>query len=109
MTRWCLWGGDDYNLYVVNAVDGTQLWNFTTGDYVRSSPTLCSDDKVVYSYVGGNDRNVYAVNAVSGTKLGNFTTGGVESSPTLSSDGKVVYVGSFDYNLYAVNAECRML
>ena len=37
-------------------------------------------------------------------KLWNFSTGSaVYSSPALSSDGKVVYVASFDYSLYAIN------
>jgi outer membrane protein assembly factor BamB len=95
--------GADKNLYAVNASDGTQLWNFTTGDYVGSSPALSRDDKVVY--VGSNDGNLYAVNAVDGTQLWIFTTGdNVGSSPTVSHDGKVVYVGSDDNNLYAVNA-----
>jgi outer membrane protein assembly factor BamB len=35
----------------------------------------------------------------------NFTSdGGVSSSPALSSDGKVLYVGSEDSNLYSVDA-----
>ena len=37
-------------------------------------------------------------------KLWSFRTGdAVRSSPTLSSDGKAVYVGSRDNNLYAIN------
>jgi outer membrane protein assembly factor BamB len=55
----------------VNAGSGTQLWNFTTPTGVYSSPTLSSDDKVVY--VGSDDGHLYAVNAVSGTQLWNFT------------------------------------
>merc|ERR1712195_381180 len=40
-----------------------------------------------------------------GSKIWSFATGKyVDSSPALSSDGKVVYVGSGDHNLYAVNA-----
>merc|ERR1712195_304685 len=40
-----------------------------------------------------------------GSKVWSFATGdGVDSSPALSSDGKVVYVGSGDHNLYAVHA-----
>jgi outer membrane protein assembly factor BamB len=40
-----------------------------------------------------------------GTKLWSFPTDDqVYSSPTLSSDGTVVYVGSNDGNLYAVHA-----
>merc|ERR1712195_34198 len=40
-----------------------------------------------------------------GSKIRSFATGKyVDSSPALSSDGKVVYIGSYDNNLYAVNA-----
>eukprot|EP00947_MAST-08B_sp_MAST-8B-sp1_P005962 g5962.t1 len=39
------------------------------------------------------------------TKLWSYETGDeVDSSPVLSPDGKVVYVGSDDYSLYAINA-----
>ena len=52
------------------------------------------------------DHLIYAVNAVTGTKswLCNRVRGDkVQSSPALSSDGKVMYVGSGDSNLYAIN------
>ena len=43
--------------------------------------------------------------AVAGTEAWKFATGSsVESSPALSSDGSMVYVGSGDGNLYAVHA-----
>merc|ERR1711935_269130 len=46
-----------------------------------------------------------AVNKTAGSKIWSFPTGNyVDSSPALSSDGKVVYVGSGDHSLYAVNA-----
>jgi outer membrane protein assembly factor BamB len=118
----------------VNSVDGTKLWSFPLPPASRfagcviSSPTLSSDGKV--AYVGSSDfgegdaiyhANLYALKAVDGTKLWNFTMVATGypgsaiipvSSPTLSSDDKVVYVGSGNYsavandasNLYAVHA-----
>ena len=42
---------------------------------------------------------------MNGRKIWSFATGdAVSSSPALSRDGKVVYVGSWDKSLYAVNA-----
>eukprot|EP00947_MAST-08B_sp_MAST-8B-sp1_P002389 g2389.t1 len=77
-------------------------WEFVTGNYVRSSPALGSDDKTVF--VGSNDKKLYAVNVADGTKKWEFVTGrDVWSSPALSSDDKTVFVGSNDYKLYAIN------
>jgi outer membrane protein assembly factor BamB len=58
-------------------------------------------------YVGSGGSNLlYAVHAANGTKFWNFDTsssfGYGMSSPTLSADGKVVYVGTFP-DVYAVN------
>jgi eukaryotic-like serine/threonine-protein kinase len=81
--------------------------HYTTGDEVRSSPTVANG--VVY--FGSDDYNLYALNATTGAKLWNYTTGGevhyttgdeVRSSPTVANG--VVYFGSDDYNLYALNA-----
>ena len=53
-------------------------------------------------YVGGDANNLYAVNASTGSKIWSFLTDdSVGSSPALSSDGKIVYVGSDDNNVYA--------
>eukprot|EP00812_Abedinium_dasypus_P003020 NODE_13709_length_240_cov_81.778378.p2 GENE.NODE_13709_length_240_cov_81.778378~~NODE_13709_length_240_cov_81.778378.p2 ORF type:complete len:58 (-),score=11.01 NODE_13709_length_240_cov_81.778378:49-222(-) len=44
------------------------------------------------------------IDAASGTKMWSYQTGDyVVSSPALSLDGEVVYVGSQDDNLYAVS------
>ena len=44
-------------------------------------------------------------NDVTGSKIWSIATDGdVQSTPVVSSDGKVVYVGGTDYSLYAVNA-----
>ena len=46
-----------------------------------------------------------ASKTTAGTLKWAFTTGSyVVSSPTLSPDGATVYIGSFDYNVYALNS-----
>ena len=85
---------------------GTVLWEFETGDDVRSSPAIGSDGTV---YVGSYDKKVYAINGKSGVKLWEFETGdGVFSSPAIGSDG-TVYFGSNDKKLYAIKTDSKGL
>ena len=49
-------GSDDYNVYALTADTGTSLWNYTTGSYVFSSPTVANG----MVYVNSFDNNVYA-------------------------------------------------
>ncbi|WP_338044123.1 PQQ-binding-like beta-propeller repeat protein [Natrinema thermotolerans] len=80
---------------------GEANWTYTTGDTVRSSPTIVNGT----AFVGSYDSNLYAVDADTGNKEWNFSTGsGIwESSPVVSNG--TVYIGSSDNNLYAVDAD----
>eukprot|EP00947_MAST-08B_sp_MAST-8B-sp1_P004197 g4197.t1 len=86
-------------------------WEFETGGEVRSSPALSSDDKTVFVGRDGFEwinttmtGKFYAFNVADGTTKWVFETGnGVYSSPALSSDDKIVFVGSRDDSLYAIN------
>ena len=85
----------------MNAITGTQLWNYTIGGGI-SSPAVV--DGVVY--VGSWD-NVYALKATDGDKLWDFTLlngsgADVDSSPTVVGD--VVYIGADEGGVYALNA-----
>jgi eukaryotic-like serine/threonine-protein kinase len=52
--------------------------------------------------VGSCDKNLYALDKDSGTKLWSFLTGGwVTTDPVVT--GGVVYSGSLDDKLYAIN------
>ena len=83
---------------------GTPIWEFETGDIVRSSPAIGSDGTV---YVGSEDYKLYAINGKSGDKLWEFKTGGaVNSSPAIGPDG-TVYVGSQDKKLYAIKTDSK--
>ena len=76
------------------------VWNYTTGGEVNSSPAVVNGGV----YVGSNDYNVYALNATTGVKVWSFTTGSaVLSSPAVVNG--TVYVGSYNSNVYAIGNE----
>ena len=95
-----------------DASSGAEIWNYSTGVDVGSSPAVA--DGVVYVGSAGNslaaldEGKVYALNATNGNKIWSFTPlinsgeNAVFSSPAVV-DG-VVYVGSFNGDVYALNA-----
>ncbi len=100
-------GSGDGNVYALNAVDGSVLWKFKTGDVVHASPAI-ADGRL---YIGSWDSFFYALDAKTGAELWRFKTGedhdihnqvGIQSSAAIA-DG-VVYFGCRDSNLYALDA-----
>jgi eukaryotic-like serine/threonine-protein kinase len=116
-------GSTDGNLYAVDAQSGAQKWKFETKVRVTSSPAV--DSGVVY--FGSYDGKFYAIDAGSGQLRWKFQTGGERrfagkhlhgsqpegetmpdpfdfylSSPAVA--GGVVYFGSGDGNVYALDA-----
>jgi outer membrane protein assembly factor BamB len=55
-------GSDDGNVYALDAATGAQLWTFTTGNVVGSSPAVANG--VVY--VGSQDGKLYAFDLAGG-------------------------------------------
>ena len=119
-------GSEDKNLYAIDVQTGKKLWKFTTGGAVHSSPSVFND--VVY--FGSFDGYYYAVDAKTGTEKWRFKTGGEKwidsreagfpfsgnqpdlwqfflSSPVVKPNAKagIVYFGSSDGFIYAVDAE----
>jgi len=92
-------GYPDKKVLALDALNGSKIWEYTTGDGVSSSPAVAHG----MVYIGSSDYNIYALNASTGDKIWNYTTGDdVASSPAVSRN--MVYVGSYDGNLYALNA-----
>ena len=116
-------GGDDGNVYAVNAADGRQRWKHRTGGPVASTPAIAKDTLYVASY----DGKLYALDARTGATRWRFVTGGERrfeakglhgflprnqtfadpfdvylSSPVVA--GERVYFGSGDGNAYALDA-----
>ena len=116
-------GGDDGNVYAVNAADGHQLWKHATGGPVPATPALAGE----LLYVGSYDGKFYAFDARTGATRWKFATGGERrfeakglhglqpknqtipdqfdvylSSPVVA-DG-AVFFGSGDGSVYALDA-----
>ena len=93
-----------FHLYAIDALTGSKIWSLLTSDYLDYLPTVSSDGEAVYVGVGIND--FLAVHAANGTVSWNFQTGPKQLIlvPTVTRDSKVVYVVSYDGNLYAISA-----
>jgi serine/threonine-protein kinase len=105
-------GATDSNVYAIDAQSGQKKWAFQTGSSIVSSPAVVGG----IVYVNSNDGNVYALDAQSGQENWAFPTGRSMASssqgrppPPISSSpavvGGVVYVGSIDHNVYALDAQ----
>jgi len=76
-----------------------QLWNYTTGGGIVSTPSLVNGEV----YLGSEDDKIYCLNAFTGASIWNLTTGGsIVSSPAVVNG--YVYVGSEDKSIYCLNA-----
>jgi eukaryotic-like serine/threonine-protein kinase len=116
-------GGDDGNIYAVDSETGRQIWKRTTGGPVPSTPAIANG----LVYAGSYDGKFYALNARTGAIKWKFATEGERrfeakgihglqpksqtiadqfdiflSSPVVVQG--VVYFGSGDGNLYALDA-----
>jgi eukaryotic-like serine/threonine-protein kinase len=116
-------GGDDGNVYAVDAASGRQIWKRATNGPAPSTPAI-ADGKV---YIGSYDGKFYAFDAQTGALKWKFATNGERrfeakglhgmqpkeqtiadpfdvflSSPVVANG--VVYFGSGDGNLYALDS-----
>jgi len=97
-------GSHDGVVYALLTADGSELWRFNTGGIVFASPAVGNTQHGYTVIVGSADNNVYAINAASGTERWYFTTGGEVTTSPAFSQGGMVYVGSSDGFLYALDA-----
>lgn len=85
---------------LVEAEIGSELWRFSTGDIVFSSPTIDSSGNV---YFGSLNGKVYSVDGNGDERWAVQTGDWIESSAALSPDEATVYIGSWDNSLYAID------
>ena len=95
-------GSDDWNLYCLDADDGSKLWNYTTRAAVDSTPAVV-DGKV---YFGSMNHSlqvgfINCLDAEDGSKIWEYPTEtGMDSAPAVV-DGKV-YINVWDGRLYCL-------
>ena len=105
-------GSFDSRLYALNPATGLTKWTFGTNDHLYSSPALGQDARgdTTAIYIASTDGSVYALGP-SGNLLWSYDTGEpIRSSPVLGpaprgEHRQILYVGSSDGSLYALDAD----
>ena len=101
------WGSGDGNLYAIQGSKGELKWKFQTEDIVHASPVIYNNNV----YIGGFDGYFYCINKENGRLVWKFNTigatyfpkGEIQRAALVKDD--VVYFGSRDYNIYALDAK----
>ncbi|HYX08762.1 MAG TPA: PQQ-binding-like beta-propeller repeat protein [Bacteroidales bacterium] len=101
------WGSGDGNIYAINLSNGSLAWNYPTEDIVHSSAAFSGDTL----FMGSFDGYFYALNKINGALIWKFYTIGAAYFPkgeiqkAAMVKDNVVYFGSRDYNIYALDAK----
>ena len=119
-----LYARREYKLYAINTTDGSLKWSYTTTG-LSSHATISPDGSKVYvgGYVEGSTSYhtpsglLYAINTADGSLMWTYATSSRNNlrSPTVSTDGAVVYVSSsadrsdVSSALYAINTADKSL
>lgn len=125
-------GAEDGHLYALNKNTGREIWRFKAGASVSMQPAICGQ----MLYASSKDGRIYALNCKTGKLKWIFKTGkqkqvgafglwGMKpldqymedpydfliSAPVIKRDGnkEVLYVGSGDGYVYAIDAGCGEL
>ena len=109
-------GSFDSRLYALDPATGAVHWSFKTSDHIYASPALGTDRarRTDAIYFASADGSVYALTP-SGRLLWRYDTGApVRSSPVLGrapvgERGEILYVGSSNGKLYAIDASSGRL
>ena len=107
-------GGMDHNIYAIDLATGNRLWHYKTNGEIRSTPLVIKEGIVVNS----GDGFLYCIDK-KGILRWKFATGGetkyhlysyadyYHSSPI--ADNGIIYFGSGDHHIYAVDANTGKL
>lgn len=101
------WGSGDGHLYAVNAESGVLVWKYKANGVIHATP-LITDNAIFIGDFGGY---FHAINPKSGDLIWQFRTvgdtyfpkGEIQKGATI--DNGIVYFGSRDFNIYALNAQ----
>ncbi len=92
-------GSEDFNLYALNATNGSRIWSYLAGNVIYGAAAVAGDTV----YVGSDDGYLYALNATNGSQIWNYNAvGWIEYSPAVTNDR--VYFGAENTDVFALNA-----
>jgi len=89
---------NDGVLYAINA-EGALAWKFETGHYLWAQPQI-ADDTI---YIGSMDNFVYALSLDGEEIWSTELAGAVTGAPLLSEDGSLLFAGSLDGKMVALD------
>jgi outer membrane protein assembly factor BamB len=96
----------DRRVYALDPATGAERWSYRTGDHVYASPALGRRGTV---YAASTDGSVYALTPGGRLRWRYDTGDAIRSSPVVGRGprgrGELVYVGSSDGVLYALDGE----
>ena len=108
-------GGSDSILYALNIETGKVFWKFITKGEIRSEVSIHNNNV----YLLSGDGAVYCLNSETGKQKWIFKTAGEQKYPLYSFadyyqsapvyENGIIYFGSGDHHIYAVNAETGKL
>ncbi|MBO9367531.1 MAG: PQQ-binding-like beta-propeller repeat protein [Chloroflexi bacterium] len=91
-------GSYDYNLYALDAINGSFVWKYPTEGGVVTRPAVYENE----IFFGSEDGNLYVLNVRTGKLLWTYSTNGpVRSSPRIAEE--LVVFGSDDHRLYVLS------
>lgn len=94
-------------LYCLNLSTKEEVWNFMTETEIRGTPTIWSEEGLVFfttKYMLTKKYGIYAVNITTGEEVWNVTHYSSWASPALSN-GKLYIGGSFVTTFYCYDAK----
>ncbi|MCK7598028.1 FG-GAP-like repeat-containing protein [Microbulbifer sp. CAU 1566] len=96
--------GSGNKVYALSPEDGSVVsgWPYSTGDLVKATPTVDSISGDIY--VGSLDDNLYALTPL-GLEKWRLKTGGDLVSSAVLDESRILYQGSMDGLLYAVQSQ----
>lgn len=92
-------GAYDYNLYCLDAADGSFKWKFPTDGGIPGTAAIVPDENLVL--FGSEDRSLYALDVRTGKIVWSFQSGGPIRASVAVDHGHAFF-GSDDGKLYAV-------
>jgi outer membrane protein assembly factor BamB len=103
-------GSFDGNLYALDPATGAERWRFRTSDHIYASAALEENGsgETIAIYAASADGSIYKLDA-DGNLVWRYDTGDpIRSSPVLGmppkgEPGRILYVGSSDGRLYAID------